>query len=230
MRGFRFISLIVSTTIIAGVFGCSGTMKGFVRQGCEPVEFQFSEDGFGGGKLSATTPDGETYTGELNFHHSTAYGFGSGYTYGAYNAFGLTSTYSTSTIITTTYSELVDAKLGGSEGHLMECQFIMKYPDSGLISGGNGLCKTSSGYVIDIMYIGTPKSKLGKNELIINSNGSIRVLDEGTIFYIPTGTIWNGEANYHVEKTNPEGKAYTETVRKYWKVKITGFVRQETIR
>ena len=227
LRKFRNLSLLCVVSVVVTAIGCAGTMRGFIREGCDPVEFQFTDNGYDGGDLVVTLPDGENYKGSYKYNMSTTYGYGygTGYTYsGSYTPFGITSIYAS-----TTDAGLVEAKLGGSKGHLMECQFIKQYQGESLATGGNGLCKTSNGHVIDVMWIGTSVSKLQKNEVLVSNENSVRLLENGIIFYIPTATKWEGDAVYHVEETKP-GEPQNIGPQKYWKLKITGYVGHEVIK
>ena len=227
LRTFRILSIFLLTPILIIANGCAGTMRGFVREGCKPVVFQFVDNGYDGGNLSATLYDGENYKGEYKYTTSSTVGFGfsPGYNYsGNYNQFGITSVYAS-----TTYSSFVQAKLGGSKGHLMECQFVKRYPGESLVFGGNGLCRTSDRKIIDIMWIGKSVTQLQENEVVINNENSVRILDNDTIFYIPTGTKWMGDAVLHAEEL-PGGHPLSGEKRKYWKLKINSYIGCEIIK
>lgn len=224
----RALSIFFLTLILIIANSCAGTMRGFVREGCKPVVFQFVDNGYDGGDLSVTIHDGEMYKGEYKYNTSSTVGFayGAGYNFSKnYNQFGILSAYAS-----TTDSGLVQARLGGSKGHLMECQFVKRYQQESLALGGNGLCRTSDGKIIDIMWIGNSVAELQENEVVINNQNSIQILDDGTIFYIPTATKWIGDAVFHEEEPHPAASPSSEAKKKYWKLRIDGYVGCEILK
>ena len=72
--------------------------------------------------------------------------------------------------------------------------------------------------------------QLQENEVVINNKNSVRILDKGTIFYIPTGTKWMGDAVFHIEEADPRGYPSSGEKREYWKLKINSYVGCEIIK
>jgi hypothetical protein len=136
--------LLLSIGLLAA---CSGTMKGIVQQGGEPVDFQFEDTGIGHGTLRATLSDGETFKGRFADEASSGYvtGFDT-------EGIGATIVHKEAFEAVESYSGSIEAILFGNKGHTMRCKFRADNSLMGLPSGGEGRCQVSDGRVIDVQF------------------------------------------------------------------------------
>lgn len=156
MRALIATALLCSA---AGLAGCStiGTGYGDVQNGTTGrATFQWSSsDGGMTGTMSASLPSGESFSGQ--FYQLT----------GETRAERIDSHWDTwrpgwgawgpgSTIVhVPRYSGHVVAKLGGSSGHHMRCDFNLRNPDAGIPGGSSGTCFIEGGETIAATFPAT---------------------------------------------------------------------------
>ena len=119
--------------------GCAGTMNGMVRNSGERVAISYQQ-GIAHDYLVVVMPDGENFTGKaVMVGRSSSIGWGST---GTTSAFGVVQTYTGN----------MWAVLFGDRNNTMQCK--LQYSDSsGMTSaGGIGLCETSDGRLIDVLW------------------------------------------------------------------------------
>jgi hypothetical protein len=134
------IALAACTTI--------GTGNGSVSPGGEPVAFAWKSKGGGTtGTMSATLPEGQTFSGPYLQVTSEARSddfapLWSGWRHGwdDWPAFA------------TVYSGRVMANLQAADGQRMRCHFYLNEPFKGMAGGGQGQCQLASGRSVDAVF------------------------------------------------------------------------------
>lgn len=114
MLGYRLIPALV----LIGLAACSGTMKGGLHtpdgKSLGIMELAFQSDGFGGGTLTGSLPDGERVTG--NFAEIRSSGLTTGYATTGQETVWLQGTSSES-------SHQYEGVLNGDRGTSLRCLF-----------------------------------------------------------------------------------------------------------
>ncbi|MQA65024.1 MAG: hypothetical protein GEU76_03850 [Alphaproteobacteria bacterium] len=130
MRGFRRWPVF----LLIGLAACSGAMKGGLHtpdgKPLGVMELAFQSNGFGGGTLTGTLPDGERVTG--NFAEIRRSGLTTGYATTGQETVWLQGTTSES-------SQQFEGVLNGDRGTSMHCLF------RGTASNGVGRCLAEDG-------------------------------------------------------------------------------------
>ena len=138
-----FIS-ICSAVLSIVFFGCSGTIKGIIRQDAARLPITYTDSRIGKGVLQTFLPDGERFEGQLvkvgsmsksAAANTNASGGGIAH-FPAVQSFGGNA----------------EANLSGDRGRTIKCRFKLSDTIIGLSSGGFGICQVSDGRVIDIFY------------------------------------------------------------------------------
>lgn len=158
---------LVPGVVLAGVLsGCAstGVLKGRLSlpgQPAAPVTLAFQSDRLGGGgTLSTTLPDGESFSGKYVQMTSATAGevaapMSQGWEpfWGGWGAFGEPwfegGGYETFRV---NYSGKVIATLFGDKGSNMRCRLTLADPPSGLAGSGTGECQLSGGGKIDVQF------------------------------------------------------------------------------
>jgi hypothetical protein len=150
MRLIRRTTLLVLCTA-ATACTTMGTGTGSETPGNVPVNFSWKSKGGGtSGTMTATLPDGRTFTGPFLQPVSAASteDFGPmwrGWHYGWSDWDGFPA-------FTTFYSDRVMANLQASDGERMRCGFHLNDPVQGMSGGGQGQCQLASGGSIDAVF------------------------------------------------------------------------------
>ena len=134
---------------------CTTMGTGSGSLGNEPVGLSWtSTDGGTTGTMSATLPDGKTYSGPyLQVTQDartedfaplwTGWGYGWGdWDWGPYP----------NTEFTTVYSNRVMANLRSFDGKRMRCHFDLNHPSEGMSGGGQGQCQLQNGGTVDAVF------------------------------------------------------------------------------
>jgi hypothetical protein len=134
------------------VTGCAGTMQGMVRGTGQIVQINYDQ-ALAHDNLKVVLPDGETFIGKAvqvgnSLSIGSAFGSGTAITSRGQVVSGMASGFG----VVSTFSGNVQAVMFGNRGRSMQCR--LKYADSsGFTSaGGVGVCETSDGKVIDVMW------------------------------------------------------------------------------
>src|SRR5260370_24512082 len=152
------ISLACIAAALLAACTAAGTGSGTVEPGGKPVSFSWkSEDAGETGTMTATLPDGRTFTGPFLQVKSTArreafeplwVGWRPGWPDWPFTAVPATE-------FVTVYSGRAIANLEGPGGQRMRCRFHLNHPDSGMRGGGQGECKLADGHAIDAVFAPT---------------------------------------------------------------------------
>jgi hypothetical protein len=132
--------------MLVGLTGCSGTMKGVVRDGGNRAKFTYENTKFGSGELYTKLPDGERFKGQFIEESSD------GPEFELDSTAKKKTTASRSSEAMDSFEGKVMAVLYGDKGHTMMCKFKPTDPLIGVPGGGIGLCLTSDGRLIDLYY------------------------------------------------------------------------------
>jgi hypothetical protein len=147
--------------IVLLLAGCSaaGTGSGAVEPGGAPVRLAWkSEDGGETGTMTATLPDGRTFSGPFTQVRSTARResfapFWNGWAPGWVD-WPLMAGQPVTEFVTV-YSGRVIANLQSPDGQHMRCRFQLNKPDAGMRGGGQGQCRLADGRTIDAVFPAT---------------------------------------------------------------------------
>lgn len=134
-------SLVTILAITILLAGCAGTMDGMIRNSGERITISYQQ-GMEHDDLTVVMPGGEIFKGKaVMFGKSTSIGWATT-TGNTGTAFGVVETYTGN----------VRAVLFGDRNNTMRCS--LQYADSSgfTTSGGIGLCETSDGRVIDVLW------------------------------------------------------------------------------
>jgi len=143
---------LIAVSLILILTGCAGTMQGMIRGSGQVVSINYDQ-AISHDNLRVSLPDGETFIGKaVQVGNSVSIGqsFGS--------AFGVSSSGRTFAAagsgfgVVSTFTGNVEAVLFGNRGRSMQCR--LRYADSSgfTTAGGVGVCETSDGKVIDVMW------------------------------------------------------------------------------
>ncbi|AEV35309.1 hypothetical protein PSE_0797 [Pseudovibrio sp. FO-BEG1] len=155
----RYFTTGLCLIAIAGLAGCQTTTPGQGRLGGKDVQFEVTENFFGGGgaATTATLPDGEVFTGKLvtaksettNVGESDFGGFDDFDDFDDFDGFDdgpfLVSTFST------TYSPYARGVLFSAK-RSMRCVVTLSNPAGGFSDGGVGQCKLSNGGTFPVEF------------------------------------------------------------------------------
>ena len=144
-------------SVCAGILlsACTTMGTGSGSLGDKPVSFSWrSPDGGTTGTISATLPDGKTFSGPylqvteeartedfrpmwVGWRHRWR-----DWTWGSYS----------DTELTTFYTNNVLANLASADGERMRCHFSLNHPSNGMSGGGQGQCQLQSGGTVEAIF------------------------------------------------------------------------------
>ncbi len=136
------VIFILGILLLAVLQGCSGSLKGVIRQDAKRVQFTYTDSRIWKGNLQTVLPGGESFEGRLV-------------------KIGSTETESDTTVADSGAASFEDvqlfdgdaeATLLGNKGNIMKCRFKLADIIIGLSSGGFGICQVSDGQVIDVFF------------------------------------------------------------------------------
>jgi hypothetical protein len=146
MKHHNYISsvcrFLFAGALLAVLSACAttGVIQG--RMSGQPVSLQYHHSFWHqNGTITATTPNGEHFSGKFIVGTSSTTGIGVGAGSGDVGLF--TGSGNTSN---------ASAVLMGNKGNSMHCGFTLAKPDAGLEGGGVGRCKLSTGEVVDATF------------------------------------------------------------------------------
>ncbi len=122
--------------------GCTGSMKGVVRQDAKRIALAYTDARVGKGVVQTTLPDGETFEGKLV-------------------RMGVDDPQAGAAAVGPAPADFQDvnefegnaqATLYGNRGNIMKCRFHVTDSILGLSGGGYGICQDTAGRVIDIFF------------------------------------------------------------------------------
>ena len=152
------ISLGCVVALLLAACTAAGSGSGAIEPGGASVSFSWkSEDDGETGTMTATLPDGRTFTGPFLQVKSTA-------RHEAFDPFWVGWRHDwvdwplvagPITEFVTVYSGRVVANLQGPDGQRMRCRFQLNRPDAGMRGGGQGECKLADGHTIDAVFAPT---------------------------------------------------------------------------
>jgi len=134
-----FIWVVILLTV---QLGCSGGMKGVVRQDAKRIEITYTDSRLGKSILQTVLQDGERFEGKII-------------------RIGWMGDQSDTAVSDSDYAVFEDvqifdgnaeATLVGNQGNIMKCRFKVGDAIIGLSSGGFGICQVTDGRVIDIFF------------------------------------------------------------------------------
>jgi hypothetical protein len=135
-----------STLLLAALLaaGCTTTGTGFgsSASGANPISVAWKSSDNVSGAMDATLADGTVYTGQY-FQvtgDATLERLGPGFGVGPWGGTG-SGTFYTGQIL---------ANLANPAGARMRCTFRLVHPSAGMSGGGNGMCQTPNGTIIDV--------------------------------------------------------------------------------
>ena len=135
---------IFGAILLAGLIGCSGTMKGIIRQDAKRVPFTFSDSRIGTANIQVVMPGGERFMGRIVPISSGRFKTGSESTHTALDSGSFEEVES--------FAGNSEATLTGDMGNIMKCRFHVTDIIMGISSGGFGICQTADGGIIDIFF------------------------------------------------------------------------------
>ena len=148
--------LIVAIAVAGlALAACTSTGVGSGYAGQAPVTFNWiSKDGGISGTMSATTSDGDRYTGNFVQVTKTISVEALAPMWDGWNSYWRDWGVGTLPITKTAeqYSGKVIANLRGPSGAKMRCRFTLNAPMSGMGGGGQGECQTGTGKAIDAVF------------------------------------------------------------------------------
>ena len=136
--------------------GCTtlGVGTGATVSGADPVNFSWKSSDSVSGTMTATTPDGTTYSGQFFqvTRDTTVDSLGPLWTgWGRWGGFGWDD-WAAGPSFVTHYTGRVVANLTTPSGAHMRCKFQLAYPDRGMAGGGHGECQMPDGKTIDATF------------------------------------------------------------------------------
>ena len=135
---------IFGAILLAGLIGCSGTMKGIIRKEAQRVPFTFSDSRIGSAYIQVVMPGGERFKGRIARISSGSFENGSESTHATISSGSFEEVES--------FDGNSEATLTGDMGNIMKCRFHVTDIIMGLSSGGFGVCQTADGSIIDIFF------------------------------------------------------------------------------
>ncbi len=144
--------LTLALCAAALVTGCAGTMQGMIRGTGQIVQISYDQ-AMAHDNLRVVLPDGETFVGKaVQVGNSLGFGSSFGSATAVTSRGQLVSGMASGFGVVSTFTGNVQAVMFGNRGRSMQCR--LKYADaSGFTSaGGVGVCETSDGKVIDVMW------------------------------------------------------------------------------
>ena len=133
---------ILAALLLVVIQGCTGSMKGVVRQDATRIALAYTDARAGKGVVRTTLPDGETFEGNLVRTGADDARSGTVSVGLDPNDFQDVNAFEGN----------AEATLEGNRGNIMKCRFHMTDSILGLAGGGYGICQDTEGRVIDIFF------------------------------------------------------------------------------
>lgn len=143
---------LIALSLLLILTGCAGTMQGMIRGSGQLVSINY-EQAMSHDNLRVSLPDGEAFIGKaVQVGNSVSIGQSFGSVFGVSSSGRTFAAASSGFGVVSTFTGNVEAVLFGSRGRSMQCR--LRYADSSgfTTAGGVGVCETSDGKVIDVMW------------------------------------------------------------------------------
>jgi hypothetical protein len=143
--------------LLAVAAGCTtmGTGFGSTASGADPVTFSWKSSDPISGTMSATLPDGETYSGQFFEITQDTRVDDLGPLWTGWRpdwGFGVFDNWDAGPSFVTHYSGRVVTNLSDTGGAHLRCKFQLAQPSAGMSGGGRGQCQMPDGTTIDVTF------------------------------------------------------------------------------
>ena len=148
------LAAVAAATLAVTACATTGTGVGETRGGGPSVRFDWKAEGAVKGQMTATFPDGKSYTGQLFQITSDTRVDEMGPLWAGWRGrrFGGWGYWDAGPEFITHYSGRVVANLSDPNGDHMRCNFRLVKPASGMAGGGQGKCQLPDKRTIDATF------------------------------------------------------------------------------